>query len=679
MVPAGAADGMGRGTLALTPAHRVYRLAAGALAPVALLWLWWRGRREPQYARRLGERLGRIDTPPEATGGILIHAASVGEVQAARPLIDALRHEWPDHSLTVSTITPTGMQALQEHWGQVVRHVYLPLDTRAATARFLDRLQPRLLVLMEREIWPELLWQCRQRCIPVVLVNARLSERSARFYRRWASLFSPVWPQLRAVAAADPESQARYIALGVSDQHCTSPGNLKFDMPVVDAVPPRPEALQGRTVIVAGSTHETDEAALLAHWPALHRQYPQLLLVLVPRHPQRFDAVARELAASGLPFVRHSQREQPQASTAIWLGDTMGHLLQWYQHADLCFIGGSLAPIGGHNALEAMVFGKPVIFGPHTHNFAQLYQLIETGAAGMRLASAQALADAVRQACAAPQSFEAMGQRAAALVRQHRGATDRTMALLAPLWSQDSPGALTHIRVRHDGQAQLWHDPALIDSLDAADFDLSRQGHGAQPMATGSGRGQAHVVEHGAVSVVLRHYRRGGLMARISEDRFLGRSAWQGRAMREYRLLRMMRSWQLPVPEPVGARHLQRGASYSADIMVRTLVGTRNLVQRLAVAPLSHQEWTSIGQAIRQLHDRQVFHADLNAHNLLLDAEAKAWIVDFDKCGVQPGNEWKSRNLDRLLRSLRKEHGKGTASHWEESADWPALLQGYAD
>lgn len=670
---------MGRGALALTPAHRLYRLAARLLTPVALVWLWWRGLREPAYAQRLAERLGIVNLPPQAAGGILIHAASVGEVQASRPLIDALRHEWPDHTLTVSTITPTGMQTLQEHWGPVIRHVYLPLDTPGGTARFLDRLQPRLLVLIEREIWPELLHQCRLRCIPVVLVNARLSERSARAYRRWRRLFEPVWQQLALVAAADPESQTRYQSMGVPAQRCLCTGNLKFDMSVPQTLLPRPPCLQGRTVIVAGSTHEADEEALLAQWPQLRARHANLLLILVPRHPQRFEGVAKRLEHTGLTFVRHSRREQPDPLTAIWLGDTMGELQQWYQFADLCFIGGSLARVGGHNALEAMVFGKPVLFGPHTHNFEQLYHLIEAGGAGLRLANGQAFADAVMQVCANPESFHGMGHRAASLVRQHQGATRRTLDLLAPQWTGHDPSALGLIRTRQDAHWHIWHDPSQIAELHFDDFDLADHVHDARPMATGSGRGQAHAIEFGTTSVVLRHYRRGGLMARISEDRFLGRNPLTSRAMREYQLLRLMRSWCLPVPAPVAARCILQGLSYRADIMVATLPGTRNLVQRLAVGPLPPEAWRSVGRAIRRLHDRQVFHADLNAHNLLLDDAGNAWVVDFDKCKVRPGETWKQQNLDRLLRSLRKEKALQDRLSWRENADWVALINGYGD
>ncbi len=670
---------MGRRTLALTPAHRVYRLLASLLWPLAMAWLWWRGRREPLYAQNLRERLGYCDAPAEAVSGILIHAASVGEVQAARPLIAALRQDWPTHSLTVSTVTPTGMQTLRDRFGSGVRHTYVPLDTAGATARFLDRLRPRLLVLMEREIWPELLWQCTLRCIPVVVVNARLSERSARSYRRWHRLFGPVWPRLSLVLAADADSAARYAGLGVPAERCLNLGNLKFDLALdTDTLAgDREVSLAGRQVVVAGSTHAADEEALMAIWPSLWQACPSLLLVLVPRHPQRFDDVARQLERSGLPFVRRSLGQQATSETAVWLGDTMGELLNWYRQADLCFIGGSLAPIGGHNPLEAMAFGKPVLFGPHTQNFEPLYETIAASGAGVRVPDAGALTDQVRRACRDAAPFLNMGCHGQALVRQHQGATRRTLDAMAPLQAGHVPDALGPIRETATGGVHIWFDPVLAPGLQSADFDPARNASRGQPMATGSGRGQVHVIGLGDTSVVLRHYRRGGLMARLSRDRFFGSDLWRSRAMREFLLLRLMRSWGLPVPVPVAARCVSVGWTYRADIMVQTIPRALNLVQCLACGPLAPTSWIAFGQAIRRLHDHQVFHADLNAHNVLLDDAGKAWIVDFDKCELRPGEDWKQANLQRLLRSLRKEKDKQTALHWDD-ADWQQLLTAYA-
>lgn len=658
-------------------AHRVYRLLTRLLAPVALAWFAWRAIREPGYAGRLGERLGFVDVPPEATTGVLVHAASVGEVQAAAPLIRSLLTQWPAHLVTVSTMTPTGARALRDAWGDQIRHVYLPLDTPGATRRFLDRVQPALVVLIERELWPELLAQCRQRCIPVALVSARLSERSVQTYRRFRGLFEPVWQHLALVATADSQSLQRYRSLGVPEAVCRNTGNLKFDQPPPET-PAAPEpSLQGRFVVVAGSTHDAEEDALLARWPALASRHPRLLLVLVPRHPQRFEHVAGKLRTRQLPFVRFSAGETPTCETAVWLGDTMGHLPRWYGQADLCFVGGSLEPVGGHNPLEAMVQGRPVVYGPHTHNFEQLYGWIDSARAGLRVDSADALAQLIDRACSDTAFLGDTGERGLALAREHQGATARTLQALSPLWAGLDPALLGRIAVSRTGRDEVWHDPARTVAPTAADFDPRTLPAQAGTLATGSGRGQVHVVRRGDTRVVLRHYRRGGLVARFSEDRFWGARARNGRSMKEFLLLRRLLAWHLPVPAPVAALTRRHGLWHSADIMVELLPDTRNVVQCLAAGPLPPIAWQAVGAAIRRMHDHQVFHADLNAHNLLLDAEHRAWVVDFDKCEVRHGEDWKSGNLARLLRSLRKESSRQPVFHWNE-ADWQILLDAYA-
>ncbi|WP_234262979.1 3-deoxy-D-manno-octulosonic acid kinase [Hydrogenophaga sp. NFH-34] len=654
--------------------HHLYRAAMRLALWPALGWIAWRGLREPGYRRQFGERLGFVEARPSSFGGLLIHAASAGESQAAIPLIEALRRQWPDHTITLSTTTPTGADTLRRHFGDALRHVHLPLDTPGAVRRFLDRLQPGRVILLEREIWPELLHQCRQRVIPVALVNARLSERSARGHARARGLFGPIWPQLAQVIAADDEVRDRFARLGVPPERLHTAGNLKFDLPEPPAATPAP-GLAGRHVVVAGSTHAAEEAALLAGWPALAQRHPGALLVLVPRHPQRFEAVAQDLLARRIAFVRHSRGEHPGPDTAVLLADTMGELPHWYAQAAVCFVGGSLAPIGGHNALEAMAAGKPVFFGPHTFNFDTLYQAVVAADAGRRVADGAALLSAIDHGLADPDGMRALGERARAFTRAHRGATDRTLQWLAPLWAGDDPAALTPVAVQTGVRSVVWHDGVLLpQGLGAAQFVPPPQ---ADALATGSGRGQVHRLTQDGVPVLLRHYRRGGLMARLSEDRFWRERPEASRAMREYALLRLLRHWRLPVPRPVAALFTRRGPlTYQADIQVGLLPGTRNVVQRLDDAPLSAAEWQALGRAIRQLHDRQVFHADLNAHNLLLDADGQPWIVDFDKCGLRPGTAWKAQNLARLQRSLRKEAGRRQPFHWRED-DWAHLQHGY--
>ncbi|MCU0761881.1 MAG: 3-deoxy-D-manno-octulosonic acid kinase [Hydrogenophaga sp.] len=652
--------------------HRGYRLLSRLLALPVLAWLWWRGRKEPGYRSNFPQRLGFLEVHPASMGCVLIQAASVGEVQAARPLIEALRKEWPDHGLVVSTHTPTGAATLHSHFNGAIAHTYSPLDTPGACARFLDRLQPRMLVLMEREIWPEMLLQCRQRAIPVVLVNARLSEHSLRLYQRWSGLVAPIWKQLALVAAADAASLDRLAQLGIPGGRLVETGNLKFDTPPHTADQALPAALQDRTLFVAGSTHEAEEAALLAAWPAWQLRHPKALLVLVPRHPQRFQAVADRLQQMGIAHARHSLGAPVHAATSVLLADTMGELPHWYGAASACFIGGTLQPVGGHNPLEALALGKPVLFGPHTRNAQTLFEAIESAGAGRRVASVSELLAVVEQWLGQPDRPAAMAAAAASFMALHRGATQRCLQALKP-WLGQPPAP---VAVGHLAGKTHWYDPSLLGHLDPDDFEPPQQPSADATMATGSGRGQAHRVRPNGVDAVLRHYRRGGLVARISQDKYWNQGAAASRAMQEYALLRTMRTWNLPVPEPLAARHVPTGWRYSADILVGLIPDSRNVAQCLSQRRLGAGEWQTLGAAIRRLHDRQVFHADLNCHNLLLDGAGRAWVVDFDRCDRRAGEEWKTRNLERLLRSLRKEHSRRPGFQWQES-DWLLLLSGY--
>ncbi len=668
---------MGRRPLALSRAalaHRGYRVLMRTLTLPVLGWLWLRGHKDAGYRERMGERLGFIDPTPASAGGLWIHAASVGEVQAARPLIAALRAEWPDHAITVSTQSPNGARTLHNHWGDAIQHVYAPIDTPGAAGRFLDRLQPSMLVLIEREIWPEWLRQCRERLIPVALVNARLSADSAASYERWRALMRPVWSQLAVVAAADAPSEAHYAALGVPPERLLHTGNLKFDQRDTPDDASRLPWLTRRAIVVAGSTHEGEESALITSWHELARQIPGALLILVPRHPERFDAVAQQLEEGGLSFVRRSRGETPADNTSVLLADTMGELTLWYLHASVCFIGGSLVPIGGHNALEAMACAKPVLFGPHTQHFQELYQDVETSGAGERVDSARLLMRTAAQWMRDKALLQRKGQLARDFVLRQQGSSQRSLEALRKVWAPICPPLLTPVLARDAGTQTVWHDPQQLDICDATVFQAPSIAGSA--LATGSGRGQAHRIALDSGEGVLRHYRRGGLMARLSPDRYLGRSARDSRAMAEFTLLRRLRAWGLPVPAPVAARQQRAGWSYKADIVVAMIPQTRNVAQRLSEAPLPSDAWKALGAAIRAMHERQVFHADLNCHNLLLDAQGQAWIVDFDKCERRAGDSWKAQNLARLQRSLRKEQARRPGFQWDE-AHWAVLLEGY--
>ncbi|MFP8834297.1 3-deoxy-D-manno-octulosonic acid kinase [Hydrogenophaga sp. XSHU_21] len=656
-----------------TPSLRAWRALTRTLTLPLLGWLWWRGRREPAYRERLGERLGFIPIEPTHFGCLWLHAASVGEVQAARPVIEKLLQEWPAHALVVTTQTPTGAKALHGAWGDRITHRYAPMDTPGAVARFLDRLRPQALVLIERELWPQWLFACAERALPVALINARLTESSARGYQRWGSVMRHAWPTLQ-VASADEQTARLFAALGVPTAQVRVAGNLKFDVAPAPVAAPLAPALAGRRLVVAGSTHEGDEAAWLDAWTGLAARHPDALLVLVPRHPQRFDAVSQSLRARGWTHARRSRGEWPGTDDRVFLVDAMGELMHWYRHAALCFVGGTLAPVGGHNPLEPLSLGQPVLFGPHTQNAPALFDEALQAGAAVRVADAQGLRDAADQALTDPAAWAARSVAARALMDRHRGAIDRTWPTLQAALGPVKPDRLGLVWVRaHPDGCTVWHDPTRGPEPGVDHFTPAA---GAVRLATGSGRGQAALVTHAQGTQVLRHYRRGGLVARISDDRFLREPVQRSRAMQEFALLRLMQSWDLPVPVPVAALHRPRGLTYSADIAVGLIAQTRNLVQCLRESRPEPAAWAALGRAIRRLHDRQVFHADLNAHNLLLDAAGAAWVIDFDKCDVRPGDRWKRDNLARLLRSLRKESGREPSFHWHED-DWPLLTSAY--
>jgi 3-deoxy-D-manno-octulosonic-acid transferase len=479
---------------------------------------------------------------------------------------------------------------------------------------------------------------------------------------------------MAVVAAADAPSVERYARWACPPPGWCSPATSSSTSATRPESPDRLPWLAGRPIVVAGSTHEGEEAALLVAWPELARQHPGALLILVPRHPERFDEVAQQIGASRLSFVRRSRGETPSASTSVLLADTMGELGTWYLHASVCFIGGSLVPVGGHNALEAMACARPVLFGPHTHHFQELYQDVEACGAGERVDSARLMLHTAAQWMRDKSLLQRKGQQARDFVLRQQGSSQRSLQALRQVWAPMRPERLAPAQASSPAGQTLWFDPDQVAEATPALFTPPASAEAA--LATGSGRGQAHRVplDHG--EGVLRHYRRGGLMARLSPDRYFGRSPLSSRAMNEFTLLRRLRAWDLPVPAPVAARQVRGLLGHTADIVVAMIPQTRNVAQALSEGPLPAADWIALGHAIRQLHDRQVFHSDLNCHNLLLDTQGRAWIVDFDKCGVRHGDAWKQENLERLRRSLRKEQGRRNPFHWEETS-WDELLKGY--
>jgi 3-deoxy-D-manno-octulosonic-acid transferase len=419
-------------------ARWLYTLIAYGLIPLIPLRLWWRARRAPAYAERWRERWGFVAEPPPGRQLIWVHAVSVGETLAAVPLIRALQARYPDAQLAVTTMTPTGSERVAAIFGNAVYHAYAPYDLPDAAARFLRRLRPALLVIMETELWPNLIHGCHQRGIPVVVANARLSAKSAAGYARIAWLSRPMLRELSAVAAQSAADGERYIALGLPPQRLQVTGNIKFDVELDERVKDKALTLgeqwrgpSRRPVWLAASTHRGEDDIVLAAFAEIRRRVPHLLLVLVPRHPERFAMVAALCREAGFEVARRSEGVVPDADCAILVGDTMGELLAFYGASDLAFVGGSLVPVGGHNLIEPAAWGVPVLSGPHLDNFVEVSQLL-VEAGGLRwCADGPSLAAAVIELLENEPARQRMGAAALAVATANRGALTRLLEVIA--------------------------------------------------------------------------------------------------------------------------------------------------------------------------------------------------------------------------------------------------------
>jgi 3-deoxy-D-manno-octulosonic-acid transferase len=415
----------------------IARLAYSALLwlalPFVLARLVWRSRRQPGYLHHLGERFGA--TPrPRAPPVIWVHAVSVGETRAAVPLVALLRRDYPDASILLTHMTPTGRAAGREIFGDSVTQAWLPWDFRFAVRRFLLRASPAFGVLLETEIWPNLLAACKERGVPVFLVNARLSERSAAGYARVAPLVREALDGLAGVAAQTAADASRLERLGARDVAVT--GNIKFDLEVPADIAQRGRELRAlfgpeRRVWVIGSTRDGEEE-LLADAIEAAGPAADVLVVMVPRHPQRFDAVAALLALRRGPVIRRSLGLPVPAEARYALGDSMGEMLAYYAAADVVLVGGSLKPYGGQNLIEPCAVGKPVIFGPHTFNFESTAESALAEGAGLRVRDAGQATALALSLLDDPARRTDMGRRAAQFAQSNRGALERLGAWLAP-------------------------------------------------------------------------------------------------------------------------------------------------------------------------------------------------------------------------------------------------------
>jgi 3-deoxy-D-manno-octulosonic-acid transferase len=418
----------------------LYSLILHLLAPLVLANLLWRSLRMPAYRRRIGERFGFVDvatTPIE----VWVHAVSVGETLAALPLIRGLVARYGPGRVLVTTTTPTGSVRVRDALGDAVRHVYAPYDLPHAVDRFLRRIQPRRVVVMENELWPNLFHALARRGVPLLLANARLSPRSFRGYRRLRNFARNTLADCAGIAAQSPADAERFVSLGAPTGRISVIGNLKFDQDVgADQVAAgralRAQLGAGRPVWIAASTHDREEPMVLAAHRQLRRVLPQAVLVIVPRQPQRFDAVARQIVAQGWTLARRSGPADDLATAQILLGDSMGEMFAYLAAGDLAFVGGSLVEAGGHNVLEPAALGLPVLFGPSMHNFTMARALLlDAGAA--REVSAADLASTLTVLLQSPAQRRAMGDAGRAVIDANRGATERLLVAIQSLPAAD--------------------------------------------------------------------------------------------------------------------------------------------------------------------------------------------------------------------------------------------------
>jgi 3-deoxy-D-manno-octulosonic-acid transferase len=417
----------------------LYSLLLYLITPYLLARLWWRARRLPAYRQRIAERFGYYPayypSPMKSIKKcIWVHAVSVGETVVAEPIIQALIARYPDFSIVVTTMTPTGAARVKQVLGDSVIHAYLPYDFPGAVKRFLQTMQPQWGVIIETELWPNLLMTCQQRAIPMCLLNARLSARSARGYQRISTLTAAMLRSFAVIAAQSPADAKRLIDLGALPDRVQVTGNLKFDIEVSadvmsEAVRLRQILGQQRFIWIAASTHAGEEEIILAAHQLLRVSCPSALLILVPRHPDRFDAVMK-LSEQTFATVRRSQQTQCTEETAVYLADTMGELILLYGVADVAFVGGSLVARGGHNLLEPAALAKPLLSGPHVFNFSDISARLNANQALGYVTDAASLAAQLRVFCDDADRREQWGERAKQVVMDNRGALKKQLEIL---------------------------------------------------------------------------------------------------------------------------------------------------------------------------------------------------------------------------------------------------------
>ncbi|NLS43898.1 3-deoxy-D-manno-octulosonic acid transferase [BEV proteobacterium] len=414
----------------------LYTILLYLIQPLIWLRLWLRGRKAPAYRRRWSERYG-FCAEKVKPNGIMLHSVSVGETLAAIPLVRVLRHRYPSLPITITTMTPTGSERVRSAFGNDVYHVYLPYDLPCALKRFFDQVNPKLVIIMETELWPNLITELHRRNIPLVIANARLSERSTAGYKKIGSLTRSILRRTTLIAAQNQEDGERFIDLGLQRSHLVVTGSLKFDISVTPELAARAVALRcqwasRRPVWIATSTHEGEEAIILAAHRELLNRFPDLLLILVPRHPERFPTTQALTQSLGFSYTLRSSGEVPATDTQVVIGDTMGELMMLYGIADIAFVGGSLVERGGHNPLEPAAHAIPVLMGPHTFNFKDICLKLSEAGGLITVKDADSIVKEVNSLLTDEDYRLYYGRHAVEVLHQNQGALQRLLTLLEP-------------------------------------------------------------------------------------------------------------------------------------------------------------------------------------------------------------------------------------------------------
>lgn len=424
----------------------IYRITVLLLLPALLLALLFRSTNNPQYRQRLSERLGFFPSSYSNThskGGIVVHAASVGEVIALTPFIEQLLLQYPHLPITVTTFTPTGSAQVNKQFGSRVQHAFLPLDIFPCTQLFLARLQPKLMIFMETELWPNLISQCASKKIKLLLINGRLSANSMKNYQKISALIKPTLNHFDKILCQSQDNLNNFRQLGASTERCKMSGNLKFDISINASTTEKQANLAKllplhRQLWLVASTHQGDEEIALTAFKIIKKLFPELLLVIVPRHPERFSSVGKLCIGQGYSLAKRSENIRVTEQD-IWLLDTLGELMAAYALADIVTMGGSFSHIGGHNPLEPALFKKPIIVGHDMSNFVEILAQLQQNQGIVQLSysgendNVQALAQAVINLLENKETANLLGSQAHQVVLNNQGASTRTLAQVQEL------------------------------------------------------------------------------------------------------------------------------------------------------------------------------------------------------------------------------------------------------